>query len=74
MSFSSAKKSMPGWMSSSEPPFATEAAKTAANAEPDSRGSPFSATLPLYSGFFRSAQLAGSGATFVFAPSETAPQ
>ena len=37
MSFSSLKKSMPGWMSSREPPLATEAAKTPANAEPDNR-------------------------------------
>ena len=40
----------------------------------DSRGSPFRATLPLYSGFFRSAHVAGRAATFVLAPSEIAPQ
>ena len=38
---------------------------TAANAEPDSRGSPLSATRPSYSGFFRSANVFGAFGTIV---------
>ena len=63
--FSSAKNSMPGMMSSALPPLASEAAITAANAAPASRGSPFSATNPAYSGFFRSAHVAGALGTIV---------
>ena len=58
-SFRSAKNWMPGMMSSKLPPLASDAAITAAKAAPASRGSPLSATWPLYSGFFRSAKVFG---------------
>ena len=44
--FRSAKYWMPGMMSSNEPPLASDAAITAANAAPASRGSPLSDTIP----------------------------
>ena len=65
ISLSSAKNSMPGMMSSALPPLASDAAITAANAAPASRGSPFSATRPSYSGFFRSANVFGAFGTIV---------
>ena len=52
--FSFLKKSMPGWMSSAEPPLASAAAQTASNAALALVGSPFSATSPLYAGLSRS--------------------
>ena len=64
-SFSSAKNWMPGMMSSALPPLASDAAMTAANAAPASRGSPLSATWPSYSGFFRSANVFGAFGTIV---------
>ena len=63
--FSSAKNSMPGMMSSNEPPLASEAAITAAKAAPASRGSPLSATRPSYSGSLRSANVWGAVSTSV---------
>jgi hypothetical protein len=48
-------------MSSAEPPLASEAITTPAKAAPACVGSPFSATLPLYSGLSRSARLVGAG-------------
>lgn len=56
---SSVKKSIPGWMSSKEPPFARADAWTPAKTEPDVVGSPLSATWPLYSGLRRSARVEG---------------
>ena len=50
---------MPGPTLLSEPPFASAAAKTPAIAEPDWSGLPLSATLFLYSGFSRSANVFG---------------
>ena len=64
-SFRSLKYWMPGMMSSKLPPLASDAAITAANAAPASRGSPLSATWPLYSGFFRSANVFGGFFTSV---------
>ena len=65
---------MPGMMSSALPPLASDAAITAANAEPASRGSPLRATMPSYSGFFRSAQLFGAFLTIVvFVPMAITP-
>ena len=58
--FRSAKYWMPGMMSSELPPLASDAAITPANAAPASRGSSLRATLPLYSGFFRSANVFGA--------------
>src|SRR3954453_23680718 len=52
----------PGEMSCSEPPFASAPAQTPANADAAWVGSPFSATLPLYSGFGRPAGVFGLGA------------
>ena len=45
--FSLANQSIPGPMSLSEPPFASDAAKTPAIAEPEVSGLPFRATLLL---------------------------
>ena len=63
--FRSAKYWMPGMMSSKLPPLASDAAITAAKAAPASRGSPFKDTWPLYSGFSRSANVAGGLSTRV---------
>src|SRR3954466_2287474 len=72
--FSFPKKSRAGWRSSSEPPFARDAAYTPAKAEPDVVGSPLSATLPLYCGLRRSANDVGHGLTrFPSPPIETEP-
>ena len=57
----SEKKSTPGWMSSAEPPLASEAMTTPLNAAPAWVGSPLSATLPLYSGLSRSFTVVGAG-------------
>ena len=61
----SAKYWMPGMMSSALPPLAMEAAMTAANAAPASRGSPFRLIMPSYSGFSMSAKLFGALGTMV---------
>ena len=52
-------------MSSALPPLASDAAITPAKAAPALRGSSLSATLPLYSGFFRSANVFGAFGTIV---------
>ena len=57
--FNCEKKSMPGPTSFTEPPLPSDAAKTPATAEFDVSGLPFSATLPLYSGFSRSFHVFG---------------
>src|SRR5438045_2216307 len=59
------KKSSPGWALSSEPPFASAAAKTALYAWLDTRGSPASATLFLKSAPRRSFQSFGLVVTMV---------
>ena len=62
-------------MSLSEPPLASEAANTPEKAAFALRGSSFSATLPLYSGFIRSLQSAGTCLTTSrFAPKPITPQ
>jgi hypothetical protein len=53
------KKSMPGWMSSADPPFASAAAQRPRNAAFALVGSPLRATLPLYAGLFRSLNVFG---------------
>ena len=63
--FRSAKYWIPGMMSSGLPPLASDAAITPAKAAPALRGSSLSATLPLYSGFFRSANVFGAFFTTV---------
>jgi len=55
------KKSMPGWMSVTEPPLATAAAQTALNAALALVGSPLSATLPLSLGLSSSLIVVGHG-------------
>ena len=59
--FSELKKSMPGLMSSAEPPLASELMTTPEKAAPAWVGSPFRATLPLYSGLSRSWTVLGAG-------------
>ena len=73
--FSCAKKSIPGPMSLSPPPFAIDAEKTPATADPDESGLPLSATLFLYSGLSRSFHDFGTfETTAVFTPNEVTPQ
>ena len=73
--FSSAKNSIPGVMSSREPPLARAADQTAEKAAFARRGSPLRATLPLYSGFLRSAQRCGTVlTTFRLIPNAMTPK
>src|SRR5579883_1618841 len=69
-----AKKSMPGWMFSSEPPLASAAAQTALNAAFALVGSPLMATLPLnaatFAGLVRSAKVFGQEAPEIFDASQ----
>ena len=73
-SFSCLKKSRPFDASSSEPPLASEAAKTAWIAWLEASGSPARATWLAYSGLSRSAQSAGTfGTTAVFTSNASTP-
>ena len=61
-------------MSSKLPPLARAAANTAASPAPVLRGSPLSATWPLYCGSFRSAMVFGGFFTStVFEPMASTP-
>jgi len=56
---------MPACTFCREPPFASADAITTDTAEFDASGLPLIATLPLYSGFFRSANVFGGFGTSV---------
>src|ERR1051326_3973742 len=74
LALSLAKKSMPGWMLSIEPPVARAAAHTAQNAAFAAVGSPLMATFPLYAATFagltRSANEVGQAAGAIFDASQ----
>jgi len=59
------KKSMPGWMLSADPPFASAAAQTASNAAFALVGSPLIATWFLNAGLSRPLMVVGQLAIFV---------